>query len=374
MISWLKRDHKYAIGFGVSQSAMLLRGYLYEGFNLGEDGRRVFDGVFAHVAGARRTTFQRFVQMSRTAGPLRNGSLSTTEQFPFADLDQRDHLSAGVDGVLHRASRDKVVPKIFYTNSAYEYWGSGGSLTHTSTDGRKDIAIPATTRIYLLSGGQHGPAAFPPALGRGEQLPNFNDYRWSMRALLGDLCAWVAEDVAPPASAYPRIADGTAVVRARYNFPESLSKVRVPERTHLPALLDFGPNFRASGVITVEPPRILGHYQPLVPQAGADGNDVAGVRMPEVACAIAAWTGWNLRSTTIGASDYLLANTGSWIPLPDAMTKRFRSGRDYGECIERESKALFERRLLMPGDLRAVINAAEMHWKWARPAQTSRLP
>ncbi|MEK7753589.1 MAG: alpha/beta hydrolase domain-containing protein, partial [Acidobacteriota bacterium] len=42
---------KRAIGFGTSQSGRFLRTFLYYGFNQDEQGRRVFDGVWAHVAG-----------------------------------------------------------------------------------------------------------------------------------------------------------------------------------------------------------------------------------------------------------------------------------------------------------------------------------
>src|SRR5690606_1251659 len=132
-----------------------------EGFNRDEAGNRVFDGILAHVAGARRSTFQRFTQPSRTAGPLRNASFSPTEQFPFADLERRDPLTGVTDGLLSRARADGVAPKLFYPNSAYEYWGSGASLLHTSPDGTHDIAMSPDTRLYVFSGGQHGPARFP---------------------------------------------------------------------------------------------------------------------------------------------------------------------------------------------------------------------
>ncbi|MEO8129092.1 MAG: alpha/beta hydrolase domain-containing protein, partial [Bryobacteraceae bacterium] len=68
-----------AIGLGTSQSAMAVRALLYQGFNQDEDGRKVFDGIYSNVAGARRSTFQRFTQPSRTAGPMRNASYSTTD-------------------------------------------------------------------------------------------------------------------------------------------------------------------------------------------------------------------------------------------------------------------------------------------------------
>ena len=223
---------KYAIGFGVSQSAMVLRAFLYEGFNQDERGARVFDGIFSHVAGARRSTFQRFTQPSRTAGPLRNASLSPTEQPPFTYAE-----------LLARARSTRTEPKIFVTNSSYEYWGSGASLLHTSRDGSRDLDLPGNTRMYVFAGGQHGPASFPPKSTGGVNLPNFNDYRWSIRALLGSLHEWVASGVEPPASVYPTLKSGTLTALDRYSFSAS----QKPKIIHTPHVLDFGPDYRKQG-------------------------------------------------------------------------------------------------------------------------------
>ena len=219
---------KYAIGFGVSQSAMVLRAFLYEGFNQDERGARVFDGIFSHVAGARRSTFQRFTQPSRTAGPLRNASLSPTEQPPFTYAE-----------LLARARSTRTEPKIFVTNSSYEYWGSGASLLHTSRDGSRDLDLPGNTRMYVFAGGQHGPASFPPKSTGGVNLPNFNDYRWSIRALLGSLHEWVTSGVEPPASVYPTLKSGTLTALDRYSFSAS----QKPKIIHTPHVLDFGPDY-----------------------------------------------------------------------------------------------------------------------------------
>lgn len=365
LISHLKKEHQYAIGFGTSQSAMVLRALLYEGFNQDEDGKRVFDGIFAHVAGARRSTFQRFAQPSRTAGPFRNASISTTDQFPYAD-----------DELLAKARAAKVVPKIFYTNSAYEYWGSGASLLHTTPDGRADLRLPPTTRMYLLAGGQHGPAPFPPPAGRGQNLANFNDYRPPMRALLKRLQSWVTQDQPPPDSVYPTIAAKTLVPVAEYRFPE-IAGLATPKITHVPHASDFGSEYRKSGVITREPPRLGRPFGVRVPKADADGNDVGGVRMPEIDCAIGTFTGWNLRSASIGLEQHLLSNTGSYLPIPRTAEERARTGdprlpidsryatqEKYIACVNEKSDALIKAGLLLPSDKKYVVERAARHWQW----------
>jgi hypothetical protein len=351
-ISHLKRKEgfEHAIGFGVSQSAMVLRAFLYEGFNQDEHGARVFDGVFAHVAGARRSTFQRFVQPSRTAGPLRNASFSTTEQAPFHDEE-----------LLARARAAKVVPKIFYTNSTYEYWGSGASLLHTSTDGSQDRDLPESTRLYVFAGGQHGPASFPPKPSGGYNLPNFNDYRWSVRALLRSMRNWVVSGAEPPASVYPALRAGTLTPLDGYK----LRSVKLPAEIHTPRLLDFGRDYERKGVITKEPPTVVRAYTTLVPQADNQGNDLGAVRMPEVDCPIAAYTGWNLRHESLGAAGYLLGNVGSYLPFSrKEIHNKFLSQGRYLSCVEGAALSLAGRGFLLQRDIPSLTDAASRHWLW----------
>src|SRR5438552_15409669 len=158
-----------AIGFGISQSGRFLRTYLYYGFNRDERNQKVFDGVIAHVAGAGRGSFNhRFAQPSRDGHPYLN-FFYPTDIFPFTDLPERDPETGVTDGLLTHATPPDLLPKVFYTNSQYEYWGRAASLIHTTIDGTADAPLPDNTRIYLLSAGQHGPAAFPPTQTIGQQ-------------------------------------------------------------------------------------------------------------------------------------------------------------------------------------------------------------
>jgi hypothetical protein len=50
----LGRPVEHTLAFGISQAGRYLRDHIAQGFNADEDGRRVFDGVFTHVAGAGR--------------------------------------------------------------------------------------------------------------------------------------------------------------------------------------------------------------------------------------------------------------------------------------------------------------------------------
>ena len=148
-------------------------------------------------------------------------------------------------------------------------------------------------RIYLLSAGQHGPAAFPPAQTIGQQKNNPLDYRWAMKALLLAMDRWTANGTAPPPSRYPRIADGTLVAPDKLQFPK-LAGVATTTRSQRAYRADYGPRFATEGVVTLEPPRIGKAFPMLVPQVDADGNGIAGIRMPELAVPLATYTGWNL--------------------------------------------------------------------------------
>ena len=104
------------------------------------------------------------------------------------------------------------MPKIFYTNSSYEYWGRAASLIHTTIDGTADSPLMDNVRIYSFAGGQHGPGSFPPVQRSGQAVEQPNDYSWFMRSLLLAMNRWATDDSAPPVSNYPRIDDGDLVL------------------------------------------------------------------------------------------------------------------------------------------------------------------
>src|SRR5207249_4777151 len=111
---------QYSIAFGSSQSGRFLRTFLYYGFNSDERGRQVFDGVWAHIAGASRLSLN-----ERAARP--NAGKAPSPAFPFADAALRDPLSGRTDGLLENDRARANQPKIFYTNTAVEYWGGDRS-------------------------------------------------------------------------------------------------------------------------------------------------------------------------------------------------------------------------------------------------------
>jgi hypothetical protein len=371
-----RRYLKRAYGFGISQSGRFLRTFLYYGFNRDENDRRVFDGVLAHVAGAARGSFNfRFAQPSRDGHPFMN-LFYPTDIFPFTDLPETDPETGFTDGLLSRTAKDNTVPKIFYTNTAYEYWGRSASLIHISIDGQRDAPIPDTTRIYFLAGGQHGPAPFPPPKPHTQNLSNPNDFRWAMRALLVAMDHWVRDGKEPPASQYPRVAQDTLVPLGALQFPK-IPGVAVPTRIQKAYRVDYGPDFRAAGIVTVEPPKVGNAFPILLPQVDRDGNETSGIRMPEVQVPLATYTGWNLRSPGIGAPGELNSMIGSFIPLartkadrelhhdPRASVAERYSGRaDYLALIEAAAHRLADGGYLLERDIPQIVEHSATEWDY----------
>jgi hypothetical protein len=367
-----------AYAHGISQSGRFLRHLLYQGFNQDEQGRRVFDGVIAEVAGAGRGSFNhRFAQASRDGYQHWNVHYPT-DVFPFTDLPARDPETGVTAGLLDRASASDSLPKLFHVMTAFEYWSRAGSLVHTDPAAARDEALPETSRVYFIASAQHGPGSLPPvetgtAANGGTYPTNPNDFRPLLRALVRALDLWVARGVPPPASRYPRIADGTLVTPERAGWP-SLPGVRLPLVRNEPARMDYGPGW-AKGIITLEPPRLGRVYPALVPAVDADGNDRGGIRLPEIAVPLATQTGWNPRHPRTGAPDALAGVVGSYLPLARTKAAREASGdsrlsleerypdrASYLGRVAESALALTRERLLLPQDVAFVVERAAAHW------------
>jgi len=364
-----------AIGFGISQSGRFLRTFLYYGFNEDESHRKVFDGMLAHVAGGGRGSFNhRFAQPSRDAHPFMN-FFHPTDIFPFTDLEQADPETGLSDGLMTHL-KPEFQPRVFYSNSSYEYWGRAASLIHTTVDGTQDAPIPDNVRIYLFAGSQHGPAGFPPTRSIGQQLSNPLDFRWSMRALLKAMNRWLDEGITPPPSRYPRIDNGTFVPAEQLGFPK-LPGVNFTSRLHRAYRADYGPGFRTKGVINFEPPKIGAPFPMRVPAIDEDGNERAGIKMPELSVPLATYTGWNLFNAASGPTNEISSMAGSFIPFPKdkveraakedprrSIEERYQNQAEYLGRITQATLELVREGYLLPDDMAEITSRATKHWEW----------
>ncbi len=366
---------EHAIAFGSSQSGRFLRTFVYDGFNADEQGRQVFDGLWPHIAGAARGSFTH-----RFAQPTRQDPFFTVEVFPFRDLDDKDPATGMKDGILARATKAGVTPKIVYTLTSSEYWNRSASLLHTALDGKADAPLPETTRIYYFAGTQHGSGSVPP--GESATLTNrlnANDYRPLARAVLIALDEWVTQNKQPPASRYPSIDELAALDKVR--FP-AVPGMRTPGHQRRAIPLDFGPEFLSKGIIALQPPKTLGPaYPAMLPQLDADGLELGGIRLPTLAVPLATYGGWNLFKPKVSDADHSPGNSGSTLPFAwtkaareangdprPSVEERYASRAQYRERSEAAARKLVGEGFLLERDVRPVVERNLALWDWLENA------
>jgi hypothetical protein len=362
--------------FGVSQSGRFLRHLIYLGLDEDEQGRLVFDAIVPHVAGGRRGEFN-----MRFGQPSLNAQESVGSLFPFTDETQSDPVSGQRDGLLARMTARGRRPRIMSINTSAEYWRGDASLVHTDAEGRRDVEPAADARVYLFAGSQHTPGAIPPPPSdpntgsRGIHTFNVVDYAPLLRAALVNLDRWVRAGVEPPASAFPRLADGTAVT-GESTAPRfaAIPGVRFPDRLARPARLDFGPEMER-GIASALPPKIGAQFPSYVPAVDADGNETVGIRPVEVLAPLATFTGWNPRHPEQGAPGDLMQMMGSTLPLPrtpaegaqrgDArvsIQERYGSRAGYLAAARAAAEALVAARHALAEDVEAMVERAGQRW------------
>jgi hypothetical protein len=354
--------------FGNSQSGRFLRHMLYLGLDEDEQGRMVFDGVVPHVAGGRRGEFNmRFGQPSLNAKEA-VGSLP-----PFEP-----------EALLARQRSRGRMPRVFLSNSSAEYWRGDGSLIHTDAEGRRDVEPPESVRVYLFAGTQHSPGELPPLPAdpntgsRGVHPFNVVDYAPLQRATLVNLDRWVSEGIEPPASAFPRLKDGTAVeAESTAAFFRGLPGVRFPDRIVRPLHLDFGPYWPRG--IAAYPPQAGAPYRSYVSALDADGNEVAGIRPPELAVPLATYGGWNPRHPEQGGEHDVMAMMGSTFPFArtraereqrgdprPSIEERYSSRAAYQEQVRAAAQKLVAARHVLAEDVDAIVERAGKLWDWVQ--------
>ena len=229
---------------------------------------------------------------------------------------------------------------------------------HTDPTGRSDTELPPNVRVYIIAGTQHGarPDANPAPCVNPR---NPHSATPALRALFAALEEWVTKGTAPPPSRVPRIADGTAVTA------ESIEMPAVPGFAVTP-----GANQIVPPVDWIHPPgRIDNVYGARVCAVDADGNEVAGIRLPPIAVPLGTHTGWNVYRAQPGE---LADRDGSFIAFARTRKEREAAGdprpsleEHYGSLeayvakVRVAADALVAEHLLLPADADAYVTAAE---------------
>ena len=348
---------RHTIGFGVSLSGRFLRNFLELGMNRAEDGSRVFDGVFPHISGAGKVFDNLPFAMPGRTATMHEDRFYPENWFPFATFPATDPMTGQAARLLHGDGSD---PLIIESNTSTEYWQKGASLIHTDPADGADRALPDGVRVFMVAGTQHGghfgsgTSAGPCAVGR-----NPHSAGPALRALLVNLEAWVADGALPPASLVPRHGDGTAVEAGAVRMPA------VPGVEWVAAANRIGPP-----VDWVNPPADISRSYPTsVSAVDADGNERAGLRLPEISVPLGTYTGTNLYRDAPGE---LCDRDGSFVPFARDAAERARTGDPRPSVMERygskegyvarvrqAADGLVAGRLMLPADADAAVKVAE---------------
>ena len=320
----LGRRVAHTLAFGISQAGRYLRDHIALGFNRDEDGARVFDGVLTHVAGIGRLFFNTpFAQPARTRTWHEDHDFPEVV-FPFSSATATDPISGATASLLQGDGTD---PLLIETNTATEYWQKGASLLHTAPDGTRDAALPKSVRGYFLTGTNHtGRAGTPTDAGPCAMPRNPHDPMAAVRALLVALDEWVTTGRAPPPSRLPRIDDGSLVPANAVTFPRATGFTAPSAANDVAPLPDW------INLVASTPT-----WCALVPQVGPDGNELAGLKLPDIAVPRGTHTGWNLYKAPYPAGE-LADRDGAFLAFAATKAERDAAGDTRPSLAERYPK------------------------------------
>ena len=307
----------YAYAWGHSQSARLLYHFIFQNFNGDEKERKVFDGLQLNCPGSGKGLFNsRFAQTTRH-GSHHENNLYPVDTFPFTTVEQYDPITGERGDALARARQSGFLPKMFFVNTTTDYWTRAASLLHTDVEGKEDAGVDPDVRIYFVAGRTHV------------------DSRVGIigRALLTALDQWVSHGMEPPESRIPKISDSTLVSLRVYlsTLPE-IPGLQTLESFYNPYRLDLGPRWHTEGLADNVSPKVGPRYVCLVPQVGADGNEIAGIHLSEIAAPLATFLGWHMRSPSF--SNTLRINRGRTMHFPRTIDEREKNNDPRKSIVE----------------------------------------
>ncbi len=365
-----------AYAAGGSQGGGFLRDFIYLGFNEDESHRRVFDGVMPWIAGTDRVMINvRFADPNASSVQDHQHDYLQNSYPPFTYGETIDPNSRIRDAILKRPATDPLVMQVDLES---EFWQFRGSLNVVDGQGGA-VPIPPNVRLYFVGNTAHGflQGGFRFRALASNPLcayPTPTSGSWeTQRASLINLDKWADEGVAPPASNYPSLSDGTLVTleEAAAAFPR-VPGYAIPTVYHTYEWLNFGPEFGSrGGVLTLIPPRHGTRYTVLLPKSDDSGIQLAGVRPIEARVPVGTSVGWNVRKPEHRAPD-LCGAAGSYAPFATTKAERVAKGdprpsleERYGNhagfvaAVRKAADAMVAERFMLPEDAQSAIAAAD---------------
>lgn len=352
---WNHRPPEHAVGFGASQTGRVLRHYLYVGLN-DDHEKPILDGLLPHIAGAQRGDFNH-----RFAQPSSMGVPAAGQLFPFAGRTATEpHTKRQAS--LYENCRN--LPKVLITNTSWEYWRGDAALAHITPDGSSDLAHLPNERMYLFAGTHHINGVLPLSSRfalTNEQVSypmNCISYTPLIRAALINLRDWVVDNVEPPDSRIPQIANGTLVQRddVLRDFAKSPSFPRLLNADELPRINRYDLGELVNQGICDFPAKLLEPYAAMVASVNEKLNEESGIRLPEIQLGIGIHSGWNPRHPDHGAATQPATFAG--FSVFDDSVEEFADQQRTQSEIELIADELVAQRYVLPHDRNIVVQNA----------------
>ena len=275
--------------------------------------------------------------------------------------------------------------------NGYRFYSYGdSSLLHTAPGASRDLESEENTRIYHFAGTQHGAGTLPQKRGLGAESAlgryayNVVDYSPLLRAALVNLEKWITQGIEPPPSTHAQIESETAVARDAVldvfdKFPGQVTPGR--SKLWIIRTIDLGP--RAGEGIGVYPPAEGETYPCLVSAVDHDGNELAGIRLPDLTRPVASHAGWNVRDPDTGSPDQQIPMLGftKWFPATKSereaagdprlsLEERYPDRAHYAALVQRDAEALVRDGFVLELDFDLVVQNAVDRYDVA----TARIP
>ncbi len=382
----------HSIARGNSQSGNFLRGWLHLGFNRGEDGARVHDGLWPIIAGRRIALNFRWAQPDGVLELYQAGSEGPQWWVKWPDTVR----ALPEAGILDRCTATDTCPKVVEHFGSAEVWALKMTTEWVGTSADADIPVPENVRRYYIASSTHGGGAggFDSSLnptpapncpgnnfGTGVLPANPMPHVQTVNAIRVHFRKWVTNGTPPPPSVWPLLSRGELVEanKAAMGFP-TLPGLRatIPEADFIMPVLDYdwGPQFNytdASGVPSNAPPPIKQVIKMLVPRVNADGNEVGGVPVVLADAPLGTYLGWNV--TAGGARPFhqgqICNYVGGMIPFARTQADRLASGdprlsleerygthEGYVRAVKKAVARALRAGFLLPADAETLVQQA----------------